>query len=259
MENNMSTKIYLITNEFTDPKMYYIGRTKLSLDKRFTQHIRMGSRENNNLLHEAILEYGKRNFNIKLLDVCDDQVANDVENFYIKKYMSHYKDGRGYNMRYETADITDKNYHGTDYYLVRENLDNGLAWNKGVNFSEKSKKKISETKKHRFANGLYTKYGHLHTEETKKKLSEIAKQRPTPTFETRKKLSEKSSNRFCIYSAIEKQRKFIKKGSDIPDGWIIGKGTCWVNDGKMSCSIDVWEEKKYIELGYVRGRLDNVV
>ena len=255
----MSTKIYLITNQFTNPKMYYVGRTKLSLDERFSQHIRMGSRENNNLLHEAIIEYGKRNFDIDLLDVCDDQIANDIENFYIKKYMSHYKDGRGYNMRYETADITDKNYHEADYHLVKENIDNGFAWNKGINFSEKSKNKISETKKHRFANGLYTNYGHFHSEETKKKLSEIAKSRPIPSEETKQKLSEKSSNRFCVYSVVEKQRKFIKNGIDIPDGWIVGKGTCWVNDGEKSYSIDIWEETRYNELGYVRGRLGNVV
>jgi len=255
----MSIKIYLITNHFTNPKMYYVGRTKLSLDERFSQHIKMGYKENNHLLHEAILEYGKRNFTIELLDVCDDHNANQIEDFYIKKYMSHHKDGRGYNMRYETTDNIDKNYHGVDYHIIKENIDNGLVWNKGINFSEKSKKKISETKKHRFENGLYTKYGHFHSEETKKRLSEIAKARPTPSQETRQKLSEKSSNRFCIYSIEEKQRKFIKKGCELPDGWVIGKGTCWVNNGEKSISIDIWEETKYNKLGYVRGRLGNVV
>jgi len=255
----MSTKIYLITNQCTEPKMYYVGRTKLSLDERFSQHIKMGYKENNHLLHEAILEYGKRNFTIELLDVCDDHNANQIEDFYIKKYMSHHKDGRGYNMRYETTDNIDKNYHGVDYHIIKENIDNGLVWNKGINFSEKSKKKISETKKHRFENGLYTKYGHFHSEETKKRLSEIAKARPTPSQETRQKLSEKSSNRFCIYSIEEKQRKFIKKGCELPDGWVIGKGTCWVNNGEKSISIDIWEETKYNKLGYVRGRLGNVV
>lgn len=255
----MSTKIYLITNKSIDPEMYYVGKTKLSLDERFSQHIRMGSRENNQLLHEAILEYGKRNFTIQLLEEIEDEHAAAIENLYIKKYLSHHKDGKGYNMRYETADNVNKNYHGADYQIIKTNIDNGFAWNRGVNFSEKSKNKISQTRKHRFANGLYTKYGHLHTEETKKKLSEIAKQRSTPSVETRQKLSEKSSNRFCIYNADEKQRKFIKKGSDIPDGWIIGKGACWVNDGKKSYSIDIWEETEYTKLGYVRGRLGNVV
>jgi len=255
----MSTKIYLITNQCTEPKMYYVGRTKNSLEDRFSQHIRMVSRESNHLLHEAILEYGKRNFTIDLLCVCDDQIANDVENFYIKKFMSHHKDGRGYNMRYETEVIINKDYHGADYQLVKENIENGSAWNKGINFSEKSKNKISETKKHRFDNGLYKNYGHLHSEETKKKLSEIAKRRSGPSLETKQKLSEKSSNRFCIFNVEEKQRRFIKKESEVPNGWIVGKGTCWVNDGTKSYSIDVWEEKEYNKLGYVRGRLGNVV
>lgn len=255
----MSIKIYLITNNFTEPKMYYVGRTKLSLEERFSQHIRMGSRENNRLLHEAILEYGKRNFNIELLEEVDEQIASNKENFYIKKYLSHYRDGFGYNMRYETADNLEKTYHGAEYQLVKENIKNGFAWNKGINFSENSKNKISETKKHRYENGLYKKYGHQHTEETKKKLSKIAKERPKPTLKTRKKISEQSSNRFCIYNVEEKQRRFIKKEGEVPNGWVIGKGTCWVNDGKKSISIDVWEEEEYNKLGYVRGRLGNVV
>jgi len=31
------------------------------------------------------------------------------------------------------------------------------------------------------------------------------------------------------------------------------------NDGTKSYSIDIWEEARYNELGYVRGRLGNVV
>lgn len=255
----MSTKIYLIINKSIDPEMYYVGRTKLSLDERFFQHIKMGSRENNHLLHEAILEYGKRNFTIQLLEEVEDEYAAIREDFYIKKYLSHHKDGRGYNMRYETANNINKDYHGADYQVVKENIERGAAWNKGISFSEKSKIKMGITKKHRFENGLYNKYGHLHTEETKKKLSDIAKRRPAPTLETRKKLSDKSSNRICIYNPKEKQRMFIKKGSDLPDGWIVGKGTCWVNDGKKSVSIDIWEEAEYNKLGYTRGRLVDVV
>ena len=61
--------------------------------------------------------------------------------------------------------------------------------------------------------------------------------------------------------------KSIKEGLKVGEclqvkyryGWITGKSTCWVNDGKKSISIDIWEEKKYNELGYVRGRLGNVV
>lgn len=255
----MSTKIYLITNISNDPEMYYVGRTKLSLEERFQEHVRMGSRENNHLLHEAILEYGKRNFTIQLLEEVEDEYAPLLEDYYIKKYFSHHKDGRGYNMRYETTDYIIKDYHGGDYQVVKENIKSGAAWNKGISFSEKSKTKMSQTKKHRFENGLYDKYGHLHSEETKKKLSDIAKRRPAPSLETRKKLSEKSSNRIYIYSLKEKQRMFIKKGSDLPDGWIVGKGTCWVNDGKKSVSIDIWKEAEYNKLGYVRGRLVNVV
>ena len=255
----MSIKIYLITNKFVDPVKYYVGRTKLSLEERFSQHVKLGSRENNHLLHEAIVEYGKRNFTIELLEEVEEEKASDVENSYIKKYLSHHKDGNGYNMRYETVDDKDKEYHGADFHLVRKNIDDGFAWNKGISLSKKSRDKISETKNHRFENGLYTNYGHKHTDETRQKMSRIAKERKPPSHETRQKLSEKSSNRFCIYNKNKKQRKYIGKESEVPDGWIVGKGTCWVNDGKKSYSIDIWEEEEYNKLGYVRGRLGNVV
>lgn len=253
----MSIKIYLITNLCNDKK--YVGKTALTLEERFTQHIRLGCRENNRLINEAIIEYGKRNFNIQLLEEVDEHTASLKETQYIKKYLSHYKDGNGYNMKYETSIDQVKKYHGAEKIAIENNLNNKCAWNKGISFSEESKQKISQTKKHRHKNGLYKKYGHKHTEETKQKLSLIAKNRPSPSQETRNKLSENSSNRFCVYSLIEQKRLFLKKGSEIPDGWIIGKGTCWVNDGKKSYSIDVWEEKRYIEEGYIRGRLGNVV
>ena len=165
----MSIKIYLITNICNDKK--YVGQTKLDLQDRFNQHIRLGCRENNRLINEAIIEYGKRNFKIELIEEIDDSLAAEIESFYIKKYLSHYKDGNGYNMRYETSNVFEKNYYGVDKTIVENNIKNGNAWNKGISISSETKQKVSQTKKHRFEHGLYKNYGHLHTEETKQKLS----------------------------------------------------------------------------------------
>jgi group I intron endonuclease len=248
------TNIYLITNRAVTPNMYYIGRTNKELEKRFEEHIRLASRKNNKLLHEAILEYGKRNFTIELLEKVDECIASEIEEKYIKQFNSHFKDGFGYNMRYENVD-QNKHYYGADLRIVEENISKGAAWNKGVPVSETTRKKVSETKKHRHKNGLYKKYGHKHSEETKAKLSEIAKKRPAPTKETRDKLSEKSSGRKCYYNPELRKRVFLKNDEEIPSGYLKGKGTAWVSDGKTEVSVDLWEKEKYIRNGYSEGRL----
>lgn len=256
----MSVKIYLITNKAVEPNMYYVGETKLSIEERFLQHVRMGRRENNCLLHEAILEYGKRNFTIELLEIVSDDERKEKETYFIKKYKSHFRDGSGYNMKYETNQGRQKEYHGADKSLVEKNLSEGNAWNKGVCFSEKSKQKMKTTKQYRHSIGLYKNYGHLHTEETKKLLSDMAKSRNPPSEETRNKISLSSAGRIWIHNILLCKRMFVNKDHIITDGWNKGKGTCWVNNGEKSISVDIWEKEKYInEYGYVEGRLGNVI
>ena len=253
---NMSIKIYLITNHATENKMYYVGQTINEINDRFTQHVRLGRRDNNCLVHEAILEYGKRNFTIEILEVVETQAEADImETFYIKKLLSHYKDGYGYNMKYEMSDNKDRYYHGADINDVNKNKSMGNAWNKGIPFSDMSRKKMSETKKHRNAAGLYSNYGHKHTEETKKKLSDKAKNRPSPTDQTKNKWREQSSGRQFIHNLITKERKSVKDLLSLPEGWSRGRGTCWINDGMKSISIDVWDVEKYLHEGFNYGRI----
>lgn len=248
------TNIYLITNHAVTPNMYYVGRTDKNLEERFKQHVRLASRKNNKLLHEAILEYGKRNFSIRLLETVSDDVAAKIEEKYIKEYNSHHKDGCGYNMRYENVDNS-KHYYGVDFKIVQENISNGDAWNKGIPLPEETRKKVSETKKRRHKNGLYKNYGHKHSEKTKARLSEIAKNRPPPSNETRDKLREKSSGRKCYYNPEEKRRIFLKNDQNPPPGFIQGKGTVWLNNGENVISVDLWEKERYIKNGYAEGRL----
>lgn len=246
--------IYLITNNAVSPKMYYVGRTKKSLDERLTEHVKMASKNFNRLLHEAILEYGKRNFTIEILEIVEDDISCIIEEKYIRKYNSHYLDGFGYNMRYENV-TKNVNYYGADTEIVKNNILKGNAWNKGINLSEEVKNKVSKTKKRRFELGMYKNYGHKHTEKTKSKLSEIAKNRKPISFETKEKLRKQSSGRKCYYNVKEKKRIFIKNDQNIPEGYIKGKGTCWVNNGKENFSIDIWEKENYFRNGYSKGRL----
>jgi hypothetical protein len=97
----MEVKIYLITNTAVNPYMYYVGLTKFDLDKRLQEHVALGRHEGNKLLSDAIIEYGKRNFTIEVIEEVDESEARTKEDYYIRKYKSHYRDGCGYNMKYE--------------------------------------------------------------------------------------------------------------------------------------------------------------
>ena len=102
---------------------------------------------------------------------------------------------------------------------------------------------------------MYSNYGHKHTEETKKKLSDKAKNRPSPTDQTKNKWREQSSGRQFIHNLITKERKSVKDLLSLPEGWSRGRGTCWINDGMKSISIDVWDVKKYLHEGFNCGRI----
>lgn len=96
----MLYQIYLITNKVNQKK--YIGQTNqgLGYEGRFKKHCG-GIRDEKptKLLSKAFKKYGIENFS---LDLVEDNIPEDLiderEIFYIKKYNSYYLDGYGYNM-----------------------------------------------------------------------------------------------------------------------------------------------------------------
>jgi len=167
--------IYLIINKAVFPNMFYVGKTRNSLEERFQEHV-----YETGLLGKAIIYYGTRNFAIELLEI-DNTIEESYkkEDFYIKKFKSHFKDGNGYNMKYETSE------NGVPLYeslpdniksIVLENIKCKRAWNFGIKCLPEIKNKIKETRKHRSLLGKYKdSYGHKHTEKTKKIISSIKK------------------------------------------------------------------------------------
>ena len=235
----MKVKIYLITNTAVNPHMYYVGLTKNELDRRLQEHITLGRHEGNKLLSDAIIEYGKRNFTIEVIEEVDESEARMKEDYYIRKYKSHYMDGCGYNMRYETCNY-EKHYHGANQELIEENIRNGRAWNYGISFSTQSKEKMRKTKKHRYSLGVYKKFNTNHSQETKNKIAEC------------------SSGRTWIHKKDLKERKFIKKEEInlyLLNGWESGKGVVWVNNMVECLCVDMWDYQNYIEKGFVYGRI----
>jgi hypothetical protein len=252
----MKVKIYLITNTAVNPNMYYVGLTKNELDRRLREHITLGRHEGNKLLSDAIIEYGKRNFTIEFIEEVDESEARIKEDYHIRKYKSHYMDGCGYNVRYETCNY-EKHYHGANQEQIQENIRNGKAWNYGISFSAQSKEKMRKTYKHRYSLGLYKKFNTNHSQETKNKIAE-SKRGQKLTQEHKNKISVCSSGRTWIHNKDLKERKFIKKEEIdfyFENEWKNGKGVIWMNNGVNCMCADIWDYQYFIKCGYVDGRI----
>lgn len=82
-------KIYIIENDINNYK--YIGLTTRSIDIRWKEHLRRGSKG----IDEAIQRYGKEHFSIKELEDCPDELLDEREKYWISYYNSFYQ---GYNL-----------------------------------------------------------------------------------------------------------------------------------------------------------------
>lgn len=92
--------IYKITNN-TNGKVY-IGKTSLSVEKRFQQHINDSKKERfeKRPLYDAIRKYGIDNFSVDIVETnISDEEINDKEIFYIKENNSYigFENSNGYN------------------------------------------------------------------------------------------------------------------------------------------------------------------
>lgn len=88
--------IYAIINK-KNRKMY-IGQTKSSFSKRWTDHKTMLKKKvhHNARLQNAWNKYGELSFEFKKVHICDEMdILNDLERYYIKKYDTF---NNGYNM-----------------------------------------------------------------------------------------------------------------------------------------------------------------
>lgn len=240
--------IYKITNTVTN--LEYVGKTVNNINKRLDEHIRSGRKiDGSSRIAKSLREYGSLNHKIEVLEVCDDALLLEREQYWIDKLNTLHI---GLNIKNEKVD-KEFQYWG-DPEKAKQNKDNHETWNKGISPPEEVRRKISKTKRKRHSLGLYHNYGHSHTEETKKKLSDIAKKRHPPSNTTRRKLSEASKDRKFYHNASQKNRICIKSTDPIPDGYVEGKGMVWVTKDKQNLNIDVWDLTDYINCGYEKGR-----
>lgn len=159
----MLNTIYKITNDINGK--VYIGKTSLSIDKRFKQHVLDSNKNrcNKRPLYDAMNKYGVENFHIKVIEEnISDEDINDKEIYYIRKYNSYigFNNTNGYNAtlggdsrKYKNIDIekissdyahgmncTDigKKYHVDSRYIANLLRSNGVHVLNPVEFQSKS-------------------------------------------------------------------------------------------------------------------------
>lgn len=242
--------IYKITNTLTN--LEYVGKTVKDINERFVEHIRNGRKiMGASQIARSLREYGSLNHKIEILEVCDNDVLLEREQHWIDKLNTLHI---GLNIKNEKLNNDNDTQYWGNHEKAKQNIDGNEVWNKGISPSEEVRKKISETKRKRYALGLYKNYGHSHTEETKRKLSDIAKKRPPISNITRKKIVEASRDRKFYHNVSDKKIVCIKSDETIPNGYVEGKGMIWVTKDKKNLNINVWDLDEYINRGYKRGR-----
>ena len=104
--------IYQITNECNGKR--YVGQTKQTLRKRFTQHkCKSRNKSYRHPLYDSIRKYGIENFTISLLEECDYDIRDERETWWVSHLNPEYNltEGGGggdtFSMRTsESQDVT---------------------------------------------------------------------------------------------------------------------------------------------------------
>ena len=135
--------VYKMTNTINND--FYIGVTSRTAKSRFAEHkYNAFKRNNTSKLHQAMREFGVDNFDIEVIETCEN--ASQLEKDLIKDLKPEYNTGKvgRYNPRYGavvTQETRDK--------ISRNNL--GKQARLGAVLSEETKNKISKSQKERWA------------------------------------------------------------------------------------------------------------
>jgi group I intron endonuclease len=95
--------IYLITNKINKKK--YVGQHCGTSDSRWKQHLAAALKiENPKPLYASMRKYGVENFTYKVLEIlppyADEKLLDEREIYFIQKYNTFIKNGKGYNLTY---------------------------------------------------------------------------------------------------------------------------------------------------------------
>lgn len=135
----------------------YIGQS-VNIKARWKDHINSLNRGDSRctLLQRAWNKYGQQNFSFEILELCPENILDDVETKYIEFYDSC---NNGYNI--ESGGNQNKHLSDETRQLLRQA-------HLGKTASYETRKKMSESR----MGDKNPMYGRNHTDETKKKISE---------------------------------------------------------------------------------------
>lgn len=108
--------IYYFENLINHKK--YIGQTIRNPQVRYAQHFYQI--DDGTVFHNALKKYGKENFLFYVIGEFPDRELNEWEQYYIKKFNTHWKDGYGYNMSYGGENSPDATYRAVRAYPLNE-------------------------------------------------------------------------------------------------------------------------------------------
>jgi len=161
----MEGRIYKITNQVNGK--FYVGRTIKSLQHRFRNHCYEALERNSTIyFNKAIRKYGKENFIIEQIEICDPNSIGQREMFWISELSPHYNQTLG--------------------------GDGGML---GFKHSEETKNLLSEKRMGKFVGNKNPFYNQTHSEEQKEKWSKMRKGQPSPCGFTGKSHKEESKSK----------------------------------------------------------------
>jgi group I intron endonuclease len=138
----MEGHVYKITNNVNGK--FYVGKTVKTVQNRFCNHCYDAIKRNSTTyLHRAIRKYGKENFIVEKIELCNNENLNEREIFWISTLKPHYNQTIG---------------------------GEGIC---GYKHSKEYCKKMSERMIGKYTGEENPFYGQHHSEETKQRLSEF--------------------------------------------------------------------------------------
>ena len=169
----------------------YVGSSN-NIPHRWKYHVRLlnENRHDNDHLQNSWNKHGKHSFQFLIIEEVPEKDLLIVEQKHLnvcKSYPNLY-----YNISYDaTAPMKDK----IPWNKGKKGLQ--ISWNKGLEFSEESKRKMSISAKKRMSNPKNNPmFGKTHSEKTREKLRLAWKSRTPVSRETRIKMSISQKQRF---------------------------------------------------------------
>ena len=153
--------IYCIENVVNYKK--YIGQSN-NIYSRWENHkwCLNNNKHDNSYLQRAWNKYGEEKFSFTILEICDEDVIDEYEKYFIDFY-STLIDSNGYNLD-SGGNLNKKHSEITKNKISKAHI--------GKKLSDETKAKISTNRKGKLVGEEHFMYGRHHSEETKKKLSE---------------------------------------------------------------------------------------